>query len=82
MLDPVAGLAVDALPDHRIISVAAQVVVVAMWTAASGLVGRYRDVHDQVAPTAVRTSLNGPVGRQALPSQASQASQLTQVGPV
>ena len=52
MLDTVAGLAVDALPDHRIISVAALIVVVAMWAAASGLVGRYRGIHDLIAPTA------------------------------
>ena len=49
----VAGLAVDALPDHSIISIGALTAVVATSLAVSGLVGRYRGVHDMIAPTAV-----------------------------
>ena len=49
----VAGLAVEALPDNRVISIGALVAVVATSIAAWGLVGRYRGVHDMIAPTAV-----------------------------
>ena len=49
----VAGLVVEALPDYRIISIAALVKVVATLIAVSGLVGHYRGLHDLIAPTAV-----------------------------
>ena len=53
VLFAVAGLAVEALPDNRIVSIGALVAVVATSIAAWGLVGRYRGVHDMIAPTAV-----------------------------
>lgn len=49
----VAGLVVEALPDHQIVLIAALVMVAAMSIATSGLVGHYRGLHDLIAPTAV-----------------------------